>query len=117
MAYTDVFLRMLAAYNLELGAAFPKREPESVFLVLRECNGPPKSQKQVERATRLPQSTVSRLMAKMIDREWLGRSDRDPATSVKQVQITLLGEGVLLAFEAACRKAVRTVAKRKASAP
>jgi len=112
MAYTDVFLKMLASYKSEIGAAFPLADPESVLQVLRECNKPgPKSQRQVELATRLPQPTVSKLMAKMIDREWLERSERDPATSVKKVQITLLGVGVLLAFEKACRKAARTVTK------
>ena len=112
MAYTNVYLRMRAFYNLELGAAFPSADPESVLLVLRECNRPgPKSQKQVERATRLSQPTVSKLMAKMIDRGWLERSQRDPATSVKKVQITLLGAGVLLAFEQACRNAAKTVSK------
>ena len=70
-----------------------------------------KSQRQIELATNLPQPTVSKLMPKMIDREWLERSERDPATSVKQVQITFRGTGVLLAFEQACRKAAKTVSK------
>jgi DNA-binding MarR family transcriptional regulator len=116
MAHIDVFLRMLNAYKQELGAAFPKAAPESVLLVLRECNRPrPRPQKQVEDATRLPQPTVSKLIAKMVDREWLERSERDPATSVKPVQISLLGQGVLEAFEKACRDAARNVPKGKGS--
>ena len=112
MAYTDVFLKMLASYRSEIGAAFPLADPESVLKILRECNKPgPKSQRQIELATNLPQPTVSKLMPKMIDREWLERSERDPATSVKQVQITFRGTGVLLAFEQACRKAAKTVSK------
>jgi DNA-binding MarR family transcriptional regulator len=105
---------MLKAYNLELGGAFPSASPESVLQVLRECNKPEAiSRKTVEKVTELGQSTVSKLVAKMIDREWLEEYKPDPATSVRPIQISLKGQGVLIDLEKACRHAARNVPKTK----
>jgi DNA-binding MarR family transcriptional regulator len=116
MAYLDVFLDMMAAYRKELGDAFPLADPESVVLVMRECNRPvPKSQTQIAQVTGIPQPNVAKLMKKMIARGWLEVTKPDPKTAVKTVKISFSGYGMLDSFEKACQRAAKNASKAKAS--
>jgi DNA-binding MarR family transcriptional regulator len=88
---------MYSAYRSRLGGAFPTTEPRSVLLVLLACNKPePKTQKQIEKETRLSQPTVAKLVAKMVECDLLKRSERDPQTGEKNVEVTLRGQGALM---------------------
>jgi DNA-binding IclR family transcriptional regulator len=112
MDYTGVFIDMVAAYRSEIGNAFPSADPKSVLDILRECNRPEHtSQRQIQLKTRIPQSNVAKLVAKMIEHGWLEQSKRDPVSALKKIQITLLGAGVLVAFEEHCRRASRRARK------
>jgi DNA-binding MarR family transcriptional regulator len=116
MAYVDVFLEMMAVYRKELGDAFPLADPESVVLVLRECNRPvPKSQTQIVQVTGISQTNVSKLMKTMISCGWLEVTKPDPKTAVKTVKISFSGYGMLDNFERACRRAVKNASKAKVS--
>jgi DNA-binding MarR family transcriptional regulator len=105
---------MVSAYREELGDAFPAADPRSVLLVLQECNRPePTSQKQIQIATGIPQSNLAKLMARMIEREWLEISERDPKTGVKTVSVTFVGAVLVNRFEKACLSAVKNARKKK----
>jgi hypothetical protein len=111
-----MFLEALAAYRVDLGKAFPVADPRSVLFVLRECSSPePKSQKQVEKAAGISQSNLAKLMAKMIDVGWLEASTRNPKTGVKTFHVSYDGQVVLMDFEAACQKAIKSIPKAKRS--
>jgi len=116
MKFTSVFLKMLKAYTSDFGDAFPSAAPESVLQVLWECNvSEPRSHRQIEQATKLPQPTVSKLIARMIELDWVERSQRDPVTSIKLVSITFQGLQVIKAFEESCQIAVKEIPSKRST--
>ena len=120
VGHIDVFLRMNEAYKQELGEAFPLADPRSVLLVLQECYGPEgTTQKQIEQATKISQSNVAKLVAKMEQLGWLYVLVRDPKNSMKTIRIADTGQFILMRLETDLGLAARNIhqkAKRQISA-
>jgi len=113
MGHIDGFLRMNEAYKQELGVAFPLADPRSVLLVLQECFGSEgTTQKQIEQVTKLSQSNVAKLIAKMEQLGWLCVSERDPKDSTKTIRIAEMGKFILMRLETDFVVAAREIHKK-----